>query len=150
MKPRQAAALAARLIVGAILVYAGASKASAPAEEFAYVIQAYDLVPMSIALPMAGMLPWLELLVGWSLILGVETQYAAAAGIGMFGLFLTALGSVVVRGVTLPNCGCFGDAMHFTPGQAFLFDSLMIALCWIVFRGGLAEWSLDSWQERGL
>lgn len=150
MKPRQAAALAARLVVGAVLVYAGASKAAAPAEEFALVIQSYDVAPLSMALPLAGLLPWLELIVGWALLLGVETSTAAAAAVALFGAFLAALGSVVARGIQIPNCGCFGDALHFTPTQALLFDFAMGALSWTAFRGGAGPASLDSWLERGL
>jgi uncharacterized membrane protein YphA (DoxX/SURF4 family) len=150
MKPRQAAGLAARLIVGAVLIYAGATKAAAPAEEFALVIGAYDLVPSSIALPLAGLLPWLELLVGWALLLGVETTTAAAAAVGLFAVFLAAIGSVLARGIPIPNCGCFGDAMHFTPLQALAFDSVMGALSWTAFRAGAGPASLDSWSQRGL
>ena len=150
MKPRQAVAFAARLIVGAVLIYAGASKVSAPAEEFALVIQSYDVVPLWFALPLAGLLPWFEMLVGWALLLGVETTTAAAAAGAVFGLFLAALGSVVARGIPIPNCGCFGDAMHFTPLQALLFDSAMGALSWTAFRGGAGPASLDSWSQRGL
>jgi uncharacterized membrane protein YphA (DoxX/SURF4 family) len=149
MKPRQAAGLAARLIVGAVLIYAGATKAAAPAEEFALVIQSYDVVPLSVALPLAGLLPWFEMLVGWAILLGVETTAAAAVAGGMFALFLAALGSVVARGIPIPNCGCFGDAMHFTPVQAFLFDSVMGALSWTAFRFGAGPASLDSWSQRG-
>ena len=150
MKSRQALAFAARLIVGALLVYAGSAKASAPAEEFALVIQSYDIVPTSVALPLAGLIPWLEMIVGWALILGVEARAAAVAASAMFGLFLVAIGTVVIRGIQIPNCGCFGDAMHFTPAQAFAFDVVMASLCWTVLRGGPAAWSLDSWSERGL
>ena len=150
MKPRQAAGLVARLLVGAVLIYAGASKAAAPAEEFALVIQSYDVVPLSVALPLAGLLPWLELIVGWALLLGVETTAAAAAATGMFGLFLAALASVLARGIPIPNCGCFGDAMHFTPAQALIFDTLMGALSWTAYRAGAGPASLDSWSQRGL
>lgn len=150
MKPKDAVALAARVIVGAVLIYAGASKASAPAEEFAYVIQAYDVVSPSASLPLAGILPWLELIVGWALLLGVQARWAAAAAGGLFAMFLAALGSVAARGIRLPNCGCFGDAMHFTPIQALCFDSLMASLCWAAFQGGPGALSLDSWTDRGL
>ena len=133
MKPRAIVALAGRLFIGAVLVYAGASKISAPAEEFAMVIGAYDLVPTSFALPMAGLLPWLEMLVGWALLLGVAPRAASAAAGAMTLVFLAAIGSVLARGIQIPNCGCFGDAMHFSPAHAFLFDSLMAALCWVIF-----------------
>ena len=151
MKARQTAALAARLIVGAVLIYAGASKASAPAEEFALVIANYQVVSPSVALPLAGLMPWLELLIGWALLLGVEARAASAVAGSLFGVFLFALASVVVRDIPIPNCGCFGDAMHFTPVQALGFDSVMAALCWTAFRGDFpALLSLDSWSERGL
>lgn len=149
MKPRAIAGLAARLLVGAVLVYAGASKAAAPAEEFALVIGAYDVVPSSVALPLAGLLPWVELLVGWALILGVERRAASAAAGAMTAVFLAAIASVLVRGIPIPNCGCFGDAMHFTPGHAFLFDSILAALCWTAFKAEPDPFSLDSWAQRG-
>ncbi|MFI5361504.1 MAG: MauE/DoxX family redox-associated membrane protein [Elusimicrobiota bacterium] len=150
MKPRAIVAMAGRVFIGAVLVYAGASKTAAPAEEFALVIGAYDLVPPAVALPMAGLLPWLELLVGWALLLGVEPRAAAAAAGAMTGAFLLAIGSVIVRGIPIPNCGCFGDAMHFSPAHAFLFDSLMAALCWMIFTAEPDPLSLDSWSKRGL
>lgn len=150
MKPRAIAALAGRVFIGAVLVYAGASKAAAPAEEFALVIGAYDLAPASVALPLAGLLPWLELLVGWALLLGVEARAASALAGAMTAAFLAAIGSVLARGIQIPNCGCFGEAMHFTPAHAFLFDSLMAALCWIVFTAESDPLSLDSWTNRGL
>ena len=78
------------------------------------------------------------------------TGLSAAAAVGMFGLFLAALGAGVARGIPIPNCGCFGDAMHFTPVQALLFDTLMGALSWTAFRGGAGPASLDSWSQRGL
>ena len=139
--------LAARLIVGGVLIYAGASKAAAPAEEFAYVISAYDFIPSGMALPMAGILPWIELLLGWSLVMGLHTRAAAAAAGAAFACFMLALGSVVARGIPLPNCGCFGDGVHFTPGQAFFFDSTMLALCWAALREGSGSLSLDAWTD---
>ena len=150
MKPRAIVAMAGRVFIGAVLVYAGASKAAAPAEEFALVIGAYDLVPASVALPLAGLLPWVELLVGWALLLGVEARAASALAGAMTAVFLAAIGSVLARGIQIPNCGCFGEAMHFTPAHAFLFDSLMAALCWVVFTAEPDPLSLDSWSGRGL
>ncbi|NNN05992.1 MAG: DoxX family membrane protein, partial [Elusimicrobia bacterium] len=92
MKPRQLAVLAARLAVGAVLVYAGAAKASAPAEEFANVIVSYGLVGPDLALPLAAFLPWIELAVGWALVLGVGARAASAAAAAMFAMFVFALG----------------------------------------------------------
>lgn len=144
-----AAGLAARAAVGAVLVYAGAGKAAGPAEEFAIVIASYDILPREMILTAATFLPWIELLAGWSLLLGLRVRASAAAAGSLFAAFLLALASVQLKGIPIPNCGCFaGDSLHFTPMQAVLFDSTMLALCWLAWKAP-TRWSLDSWTEGG-
>lgn len=150
MTHRQHAALAARLTVGAALIYAGASKAAGPAEDFAYILSAYDVLPRDFTLPAAAVLPWLELLVGWALVLGVGTRQAAACAGGLFACFLAAVSSTLLRGIPLPNCGCFGETIHLSPAQALIMDFLLTGLCWLAYRDGPGPASLDSWTERGL
>jgi uncharacterized membrane protein YphA (DoxX/SURF4 family) len=150
MKPRAVVALAARVLVGAVLLFAGASKLALPAAEFARVIEAYGLVSASTSLSMAGLLPWLEVLLGWALVLGVRPRWAAAAAAVLLASFLYALSHVLLLAIPIPNCGCFGAAVHFSPAHAFLFDSATLILCWIVFRSEPDPLSLDSWANRGL
>lgn len=150
MTHREHAALASRLAVGVVLVYAGASKASSPAEEFAFVLSAYDVIPRDFTMPAAALMPWLELFVGWALILGFQTRLTAAAAGTLFVAFLGAVGSAVLRGIALPNCGCFGEALHLSPAQAFAMDLCLAALCWLAWREPSGPASLDSWTERGL
>ena len=149
MTNRQKVALAARLIVGAVLIYAGASKAAGPVEEFAYVISAYDILPKDFVLPAAALMPWIELLVGWALLLGVQTRLAAAASGALFAAFLTTVGGTLLKGIALPNCGCFGDAVHLSPAQAFAMDLVLAGLCWYAYRESENPASLDSWVEAG-
>ncbi len=141
--------LAARVLVGAVLVYAGATKAAGPAEEFAIVIGSYDLLPRDMVLTAATFLPWVEIVLGWALILGMRQRLAAAASGALFACFLLALAMVKLKGIELPNCGCFGDAVHFTPVQALLFDSVLTTCCWLAFQSAPAPLSLDSWTEGG-
>ena len=150
MTHKEHAALASRLAIGAVLIYAGASKAAGPAEEFAYILSAYDVIPKDFTLPAAAVIPWVELFVGWALILGFQTRLAAAAAGALFVAFMGAVGSTVLRGIALPNCGCFGEALHFTPLQAFVMDTCLLVLCWFGWRMGPGPASLDSWTERGL
>jgi uncharacterized membrane protein YphA (DoxX/SURF4 family) len=141
--------LAARVLVGAVLVYAGATKAAGPAEEFAIVVGSYDLLPRDMVLTAATFLPWVEMLIGWSLILGFKLRATAAAAGALFAAFLCGLISVQAKGIQLPNCGCFGDAVHFTPIQALLFDTCLAVGCWLAWRSAPAPLSLDSWAEGG-
>ncbi|MEK7234883.1 MAG: MauE/DoxX family redox-associated membrane protein [Elusimicrobiota bacterium] len=141
--------LAARVLVGAVLVYAGATKAAGPSEEFAIVIGSYDILPREMVLTAATFLPWVELLIGWSLIFGLRLRAAAAAAGALLAFFLIALVLVQLKGIQLPNCGCLGDAVHFTPLQACLFDTCLSALCWLSWKSAPARLSLDSWVEGG-
>lgn len=143
------AGLVARVIVGAVLVYAGATKAAGPAEEFAVVIGSYDVLPRDMVLTAATFLPWVEIVVGWSLILGLRLRAAAAAAASLFAAFLFALLTVKAKGIELPNCGCFGDGIHLTIAQGLAFDSALAALCWVAWKAGPSPLSLDSWAEGG-
>ncbi len=143
------AGLAARVILGAILVYAGATKAAGPVEEFAIVVGSYDMLPRDMVLTAATFLPWLEIFLGWTLIFGLYRRAAAAAAGGLFACFLLALGMVQLKGIQLPNCGCFGDEIHFTPIQAFAFDSFLAFCCWLAWSAEPTALSLDSWTEGG-
>ncbi len=140
--------LLGRLVVGGVLVYAGAGKAAGPSEEFALIISYYQLLPKDMVMTVAAFLPWVEVFLGWALLLGVFRRAAAFGATALFGFFLLALTSVLARGIELPNCGCFGDAMHFTIPQALLFDSVMLALCWAALRYG-SLLSLDKWADGG-
>ncbi|MBI5245783.1 MAG: DoxX family membrane protein [Elusimicrobia bacterium] len=149
MKIPPAAGLAARVLVGAVLVYAGATKAAGPSEEFAIIIGSYDILPREMVMTAAAFLPWVELVLGWALIFGLRLKETAAASGALFGAFLVALGMVKLKGIQLPNCGCFGDAIHFTPLQALAFDSVLLGLCWLAWKSAPAALSLDSWTEGG-
>jgi|CXWL01.1.fsa_nt_gi uncharacterized membrane protein YphA (DoxX/SURF4 family) len=140
--------LVARLIVGGALVYAGAIKAAGPAEEFALVIGAYQVLPPDMALTLATFLPWAEMLIGWALLLGFQLRVAGISACALFGGFLFALATVVLRGIQLPNCGCFGDAVHFTPAQAFLVDAVLTGLSYVTWKAPAAL-SLDNWTQGG-
>ena len=142
--------LIARIAAGAVLVYAGATKAAGPAEEFAIIIGSYDLLPREMVLTAATFLPWVEIFLGWSLILGLRLRAAATSSGILFMLFLVALISVQIKGIQLPNCGCFGDTIHFTPIQALLFDVVLTSLCALAWRSSPSRLSLDGWIEGGM
>ena len=146
---REALGALGRLLVGAVLVYAGATKAAGPAEEFALIISYYQLLPRDMIMSTAALLPWIEVFIGWALILGAFTRWAALAAGGLFGFFVLALMSTIARNIQLPNCGCFGDGVHFTVPQALAFDACMLALCWFAFSAGRVRLSLDNWADGG-
>lgn len=97
--------LALRLVVGGVFVYASIDKILHP-DQFARIIFNYHLVPASLINISALVLPWVEMLAGVFLILGIWPRAAGLVLTALVVVFLVALSINWVRGVNL-ECGCF-------------------------------------------
>lgn len=142
--------LAARVILGLIMAVSGTLKASSPVEEFAVVVESYNILPDAMIVTTAQFLPWLELFLGVALAAGYLTRQAAAGAGVMLLAFIFALFSTQLRGIHLPNCGCFGHGIHLSTAQALLFDSFLTGLAFLSYKKGAAKLSLDNWIHSGL
>lgn len=88
------------------------------------------------ALPVAIFVVSLELLLGFMLLLKIRLKFALSALIALcvfFGFltFYSAYFNVVT------DCGCFGDALKFTPWQSFVKDMILLAgllVLWFLYR----------------
>jgi len=100
------AVLVLRLLLGGIFIVAGASKIGHGAE-FAAQIAGFRILPQLVIAPMALALPFLEVLLGGYLILGLFTRAAGWIAVLLLALFDAAIASAVIRGMTV-SCGCFG------------------------------------------
>ena len=98
--------LAARLVIGAVWVVAGASKISDPAQSVA-AVRGYQLLPSSIVPTVGQLLPVIEVVVGLMLVLGLLTRGAAVLSAILYAAFVVGIASVWARGITI-DCGCFG------------------------------------------
>lgn len=147
--PWDQAAFAARLILGLVFLYSGFHKAVQPAEEFAVVIEAYNILSPSDSLTAARVVPWIEVFTGAFLITGFLARAAAAVGGSMLAMFMFALLSAIIRRVPLENCGCFGKSIHLTPPQAIMMDAALFLMAIIAYKRGRRLLSLDNWVEQG-
>jgi len=144
--------LAARLLLGAIFLLAGGAKLGTPAA-FASALTAYRLLPAALVPAVAFALPWLEVLIGVYLVLGLFTRWAALAALG---LFMLALSAALLRGLPLAGCGCFGalgwerlpvlglllGGADAGPGD-LVRDASYALLALLVLRGPPSAWALD-------
>lgn len=142
-------AAAARTIVGLVFLVSGIHKAAAPAQEFAVVIEAYRLISPAASITIAKILPSIEILVGLAMVLGFAVKKASAASGVFFLVFIMAIGSTIMRGIELANCGCFGAGIHLTPPQAITLDSALLCLSYLAYRKGQAFAPLESWISQG-
>ena len=105
-----------RLILGGVLLSAGALKAFKPSES-ASATAAYKILPNNLAHLVGYALPWLEIAVGILLLIGLSARIASVLASLVMLVFVGAIISVWARGLLI-DCGCFGGGGALDPSQA--------------------------------
>jgi len=99
-------ALICRLALAIIFFYAGIEKAINPID-FAVAIYNYRLLPDYAINFVAVFLPYLEIIIAISFIIGINVRGAALLSTLLFLTFAIALTINLARGLDI-SCGCFG------------------------------------------
>jgi len=95
----------ARLILGGVFIYAGLSKIGSPAE-FARIVANYRILPESLAVYFAFVLPWIETALGLLLVIGLGVRKTALALSSLLVVFAAAVLIKFLSGAA-GGCGCF-------------------------------------------
>jgi putative oxidoreductase len=101
-------ALPARLYLGWVFLAACWHKILDPAG-FGLDIATYQLLPTELINPMAITLPWIELVAGAALVIGLRTRPAALLIAGMMVMFIIAISLALHQGLEM-GCGCFASS----------------------------------------
>jgi uncharacterized membrane protein YphA (DoxX/SURF4 family) len=126
--------LAVRWVLGLIFIYASFYKILSPAD-FAKILYGYDLFPAALINLIAITLPFIELISGLALILGIVPESTSLIVIVMILAFIVALSINLVRGYEF-DCGCFsaGETGYTTSAWVSLArDILFLAMGLQVF-----------------
>ena len=107
--------LLARLILGGVLLVAGALKVG-NLQKSAMAVRAYELLPTAIANFLGYVLPWLEIGLGLLLILGVAVSISGLFGAIIMFAFIIAIAQAWARGLSI-DCGCFGGGGPIDPEE---------------------------------
>jgi len=138
--------LLARLILGVVLIVAGALKVTSPTVS-ARAVRAFQILPYDFAGYVGYALPVVEILIGLLLLAGLFTRVSAGAGGLLMLAFVIGISSAWMRGLTI-DCGCFGGGGTIDAGQTqYLVDilrdiGLVACAAWLVARPRTA-YSLD-------
>jgi uncharacterized membrane protein YphA (DoxX/SURF4 family) len=97
-----------QIALGVFFVAAALPKLVDP-PSFAHMIYNYRLVPGAFVNLMALVMPWLELLAGLALILGIWTRTSAILVGALLLVFIAAISLNLARGNAI-ECGCFDVA----------------------------------------
>lgn len=119
--------LALRWLLGATFIYASFHKISAPAD-FAKILYGYALLPGALINLIAIILPFVELVTGLALVLGVYPRSAALIICALLLMFIVILAINLLRGHEF-DCGCFyaarpGDST--TAGLEVVRDGILL------------------------
>ena len=105
--------LLSRLLLGGVLLAAGALKISHP-DKSAMSVRAYELLPIPVANAFGYSLPWIEIGVGLLLLIGIAVRLNAIIGGVLMVLFIFAISQAWARGLSI-DCGCFGSGGQVDP-----------------------------------
>ena len=139
---QEIAVLVLRVVFGGMLIYAAWDKILQP-HTFAHSVMLYEVVGARASRWIAIWLPWLELVTGVFLILGIWLRASAQANILMMIVFLIAVSQAFYRGLDI-DCGCFSSEgeTKITSGK-LLQNALLLAGSIVLFM-----WSktAERWQ----
>jgi len=119
-------ALCARMILGAIFIYASIDKILHPAA-FAKAVYNYQILPEGLINLTAIVFPCLELILGLFLIIGLFREGSLCIVTFLLLVFFGSMMFNLARGLDI-HCGCFSTSTDGTTNTP---------MAWYVFRDGL-------------
>lgn len=109
------ATLAARLVLGGVLLVAGVLKLP-NLDASVQSVRLYQLLPWDVTAFVGSALPIIEIAVGLLLITGTFTRVAAVVGSLLMAAFIFGIASVWARGISI-DCGCFAPGGEVDASQ---------------------------------
>lgn len=133
-------AIISRLIVAVVFIGAAIPKIMHP-HEFAVAIFRYQAAPYATINIGAVFMPWLEIVVGLTILFwGKFRDAAATITFGMLTVFTVAIASAIFRGIDI-GCGCFSVNPHAQAvgWLSILRNLVLMALTAVIFY--------DAWKK---
>ena len=155
MKPiKEMISFLLRVTIGGIFTVSGLSKIADPIS-FYSTLMGFRILPDFLLNFAAVFLPWLELLLGLSVVLGVLYTTGALMLAALNTAFALAIVSVIARGIDI-DCGCFGllaDILHIpdkADWTAIVRDMIFTAMSYYIFHVKTTMFSLENYlRKRG-
>jgi len=134
-----------RMALGVMFIYAGITKIIAPAG-FALAVYNYHILPAPLVNVTAIVLPWVEVIAGTFLVLGLWVPGGALVVSSLFFVFTIALGFNLSRGLDIA-CGCFSSSptVEKITWWYLIRDSSLMALSLLVLLVDSRWLSLDAY-----
>ena len=122
-----------RLALGAVFAFSGWQKVTAPVQNFEAVIEGFRVISGGPAFFLAATLPWVELILGIFLFLGLWSRVSHATLWAMNTVFLGVLASALLRNLPIKECGCFGEVLSLSLPRILAVDAALWAFFLLLF-----------------
>ena len=126
-----------RVALGAVFIVASLEKIQNP-EDFATNIANYRLLPYTVINGIAIVLPWLEIVTGIVLVLGIWIRASTIIVWGLLFAFAIAISQALFRGLDI-SCGCFSTNPDAERMSLWTLIWDVIWFCW-----GVLIWIFDQ------
>ena len=121
-----------RFLLGLIFVYASYDKILDPGK-FARDISNYHVVPFGLENTIAIILPWLELIIGLGIIIGVCINASVFISGGLLIVFIILIAQAILRGFNI-DCGCGLKEGEVVGWSKIIENFLFLGACYIVYE----------------
>ena len=135
--------LASRFLLGSIFIAASIGKLQHPAA-FVTLVTSYNVLPYELAAIYGLLAPWLELIIGSLLILGLFTRFASGLSVPLIISFIIASSHKLLVGAA-GECGCFGAVMPLSLSQSLYMDALMLLVAVPLILYKVKLFSIGHW-----
>lgn len=126
-------------------MYAAIPKIAEPLA-FATSIGHYEMMPVWAVNAFALIVPWLEVLIGVALVVGLRIRTSAVVSGTLLAMFTVAVAWAVIHGLEI-DCGCFGSAGgEEVSWLKVLKNTGLIAACALIAWHPSSWLSLDSFR----
>jgi uncharacterized membrane protein YphA (DoxX/SURF4 family) len=113
-----------RVLLAAVLGYAGYAKFSQPPALRNLAVSAYRIVPDGLVPAVAVGLPLLEMALAAMILLGFATRVMAVCVGLLFVVFIAGIVAAWARGLSI-DCGCFGGGGTVGRGQTHYLEEIL-------------------------
>ncbi len=120
-----------RLVVGGVFIWAGLLKIFDPLG-FAQNIANYRIFSQSVSLFLALILPWIEVICGLLLVMGIFRETASFMLSSSLVVFLGLIIVTLIRGLDI-DCGCFGNLNRSVDYKLLLMDCVLLIFSLNIF-----------------
>jgi len=136
MRGKHWLAIGASILLGLVFIVSGLGKLPYHGEFLALVLSK-SLLTLPQAIIIAHWVPWVELVLGSLLIIGIAAKFMASFSAALIVVFIANNSWMISLGLGGEPCGCFGNVEHLALAQlsnieALYLDIGMLALTVII------------------